>query len=80
MAGSKHDFAKDIYRIYCRLSQDQGEKPFSYVYFYSNLSYLQSLSLAALISTKLGKTYANRVMLTFERKTMERIWQLRFEQ
>ena len=32
-----------------------------------NLSYLQSVGLVALVSTKIGRTYTNRVMLTFDR-------------
>ena len=59
-ATSKSDLAKPIYERYCRYSQAQAEKPFSYVYFYSNLSYLQSVGLVALVSTKVGRTYTNR--------------------
>jgi len=42
------------------------EEPFSYMHFYSNLSYLQSLGLVVLISTKVQRTYANRIQLTFD--------------
>ena len=76
---SKVDFAKDIYRQYCRISGSLRENPFSYVYFYSNLSYLQSLGLVALISTKRDRIYTNRVLLTFEQQILEQIFQLRFE-
>jgi hypothetical protein len=48
------------------------------MYFYSNLSYLQSMGLVALIATKVGRTYANRVMLTFEEPVLEPIYKLRF--
>jgi cell division control protein 6 len=78
-ATNREDFAKAIYRRYCRLSQRRREKPFSYVYFYSNLSYLQSAGLVALVSTKQGRTYANRVLLTFDPATVNEICQLRFE-
>jgi len=73
------DFAKDIYQQYCKIAGSQRENPFSYVYFYSNLSYLQSLGLVALVSTKRGRIYANRVLLTFEQEILEQIFQLRFE-
>ncbi len=77
-ATGRTDLAKDIYQRYCRLSQAQGEKPFSYVYFYSNLSYLQSVGLVALISTKVARAYTNRVLLTFDRSIVESIYRLRF--
>ncbi|MBN2561390.1 MAG: orc1/cdc6 family replication initiation protein [Phycisphaerae bacterium] len=78
-AASRTDFAKDIYRRYCRLSCQQKEKPFSYVYFYSNLSYLQSVGLVALVSTKQGRTYTNRVLLTFDSAAVREICSLRFD-
>ena len=71
-------FAKDVYERYCRFSAQHHEKPFSYVYFYSNLSYLQSAGLVALVSTKVGRTYSNRVLLTFDRKILREICELRF--
>jgi Cdc6-like AAA superfamily ATPase len=76
---SRSAFARDIYKTYCKLSTSNYEKPFSYVYFNSNLSYLQSLGLIALISTKVGRAYAHRVMLTFEKHVLEPIYNLRFE-
>ena len=79
-ASSRSHFAKDIYRRYCRLSQDHQEKPFSYVHFYSTMSYLQSAGLIALIATKVGRTYTKRVMLTFEEEILPQICRLRFEQ
>jgi Cdc6-like AAA superfamily ATPase len=48
---------KDVYQVYRRMSAQFSEEPFSYVHFYSNLSYLQSLGLILLISTKvIGRT------------------------
>jgi cell division control protein 6 len=78
-ATSRTDFAKDIYERYCQYCQSQREKPFSYVYFYSNLSYLQSVGLIALVSAKVAKTYTNRVLLTFDREILEPVCKLRFE-
>lgn len=77
-ATSKSDLAKDIYQRYCRFSQTQQEKPFSYVYFYSNLSYLQSVGLVALMSTKVGRTYTNRVLVTFDVSIVDSLFKLRF--
>ncbi|MBD3392546.1 MAG: hypothetical protein GF410_11055 [Chitinivibrionales bacterium] len=76
---AKTDFARDIYGRYRRFCLDHREKPFSYVYFCSTLSYLQSAGLVALISTKTGRTYTNRVLLTFDRPIVERITRLRFK-
>jgi len=78
IATSKSDFAKQIYQRYCYISSQHSEKPFSYVYFYSNLSCLQSMGLVALIATKVDRTYANRVMLTFDQSVLEQIYKLRF--
>lgn len=71
------EFAKDIYRRYSRISLDHQEKPFSYVYFYSNLSYLQSVGLIALVSAKVGRAYTNRILLGFDRDILDQIWKLR---
>ena len=48
----KSEFAKEIYQRYSTISSRYKEKPFSYVYYYANLSCLQSMGLVALISTK----------------------------
>jgi Cdc6-like AAA superfamily ATPase len=78
-ATGKSDFAKDIYKRYCKYSHDHGAKPFSYVYFYANLSYLQSVGLLALVTTKVDRAYANRVVLTFDKSIAEQICKLRFD-
>ena len=78
-ATNKSDLAKDIYKRYCRFSRDHQIKPFSSVYFYTNLSYLQSVGLLALMTTKVDRSYTNRVMLTFEKSIAEQICGLRFE-
>ena len=54
------------------------EEPFSYVYFYSNLSYLQSIGLILLLSTKVGRTYTNRIQPLFDLEPLEAAWQTRF--
>ena len=75
---SRSDFARDIYKQYCQVSMAQNERPFSYMYFNSNLSYLQSMGLVALISTKVGRTFAHRVVLTFDKLILGPIYKLRF--
>lgn len=76
---TRDQFAKSIYERYCRYCQTQRETPFSYMHFYSSLSYLQSVGLVALVSTKMGRTYTNRVLLNFDASVVEQICRLRFE-
>jgi Cdc6-like AAA superfamily ATPase len=71
-------YVKDIYDSYKTISTAINEDPFSYVHFYSSLSYLQSLGLILLISTKVNRTYANRIQLTFDPAILNTIWQIRF--
>ena len=78
ITSSKSDFAKEIYKRYSMISSRHKEKPFSYVHYYANLSCLQSMGLVALISTKVGMTYANRVIMTFGDGILEPICRLRF--
>jgi len=72
-------YVKDIYQTYRQISTEFNEEPYSYVHFYSNLSYLQSLGLILLISTKVHRTYTNRIKLTFDPSILATIWQTRFE-
>jgi len=72
-------FAKDVYESYRRTSVQVHEEPFSYMHFYSNLSYLQSLGLVVLISTKVHRTYANRIQLTFDPSILTTVWSMRFD-
>lgn len=74
----ENDLAKSVYERYCRYSHTRKEKPFSYMYFYSNLSYLQSVGLVALVSTKIGRSYTNRVIPNFDKTVAEQICKLRF--
>jgi len=71
-------FVKDVYQTYKRISAQFNEEPFSYVHFYSNLSYLQSLGLTLLISTKVDRTYTNRIQLCFDQTILATLWQMRF--
>lgn len=78
VATARDDFAKSIFDRYGRYCQAQGERPFSYMHFYSNLSYLQSVGLVALVSTKVGRAYTNRVLLNVDTPVVEQICRLRF--
>jgi cell division control protein 6 len=71
-------YVKSVYERYRRLSIEAREEPFSYVYFYSNLSYLQSLGLILLVSTKVNRAYTNRIQLLFGPEVFSGIWQARF--
>jgi hypothetical protein len=50
------------------------------MHFYSNLSYLQSVGLVVLVSTKTDRAYTNRVLPTFDTNVAEQIFKLRFEE
>ena len=69
---------KEVYETYRRLSAQHKEEPFSYVYFYSALSYLQSLGLILLISTKIRRTYTNVIQLTFPAEVLDAVCRWRF--
>jgi len=71
-------FVKEVYEAYKRTSARFDETAFSYVHFYSNLSYLQSLGLILLVSTKVNRTYTNRIQLTFDPGVLETVWKTRF--
>jgi len=72
-------YVKDVYQAYRKISVQYKEEPFSYVHFYSNLAYQQSLGLILLVSTKINRTYTNRIQLTFDPSILAAIWQTRFE-
>jgi len=74
--GESH--VKAVYERYRQLSARFQEEPFSYVHFYSNLSYLQSLGLILLVSTKVGRTYTNRIQLLFSPELLQAVWEARF--
>jgi archaeal cell division control protein 6 len=74
---SKEGLVKDVYARYSRLCADKSEKPFCYTYFYNNLSYLQSLGLILLASTKIGRAYTNRINLLFQPALLHGIHQAR---
>ncbi len=70
--------AKGVYETYQQISAQFHEESLSYMAFYSNLSYLQSLGLIVLLSTKVNRTYTNRIQLTFDPGLLDAIVQMRF--
>jgi Cdc6-like AAA superfamily ATPase len=70
--------ARSVFATYCVVSSQVHEEPFSYVHFYSNLSYLQSLGLILLISTKVGRTYTNTIRPLVDPGLFETVWHARF--
>jgi len=77
-AATTEPFVKLIYQNYRQLSLQLREEPFSYVYFYSALSYLQSIGLILMISTKIGRSYTNRIQILFDAEVFRPVWQTRF--
>ena len=69
---------KAVYDQYRRISLQEHEDPYSYVYFYSALAYLQSIGLILLLSTKIGRTYTNRIQVLFDLGLFDAIWSARF--
>ncbi len=65
----------DAYRILCRRYR---EEPFSYVHFCKSLPYLQSLGLVLLTFTKVPRTYAKAMQLTFPPEILDTFWRVRF--
>ena len=72
-------FVKSAFEKYKQLSLKMKEEPFSYVHYYANLSFLQSLGLILLASTKVRRTYTNRIHLNVDYEVLERVWKSRFE-
>lgn len=71
-------FAKKVYMSYTDIARGNSEQPCSYVHFYNQLSYLQSLGLIMMLSTKVNRTYANRITLLCNEKIVHHIYKLRY--
>ena len=76
--GEDQPLVKAVYERYRQMSLKLHEQPYSYVYFYSNLSYLQSVGLILLVSTKVRRSYTNRIQLLFEAPALHSICRYRF--
>ncbi|MBP7937702.1 MAG: orc1/cdc6 family replication initiation protein [Phycisphaerae bacterium] len=77
IAESTEPFVKTVYERYRQITLQHHETPFSYVYFYTSLSYLQSIGLVLLLSTKVGRTYTNQIQLLFAGELLDAILQTR---
>lgn len=71
-------FVKAVYAQYRHLSAQHRLEPCSYVYLYSSLSYLQSIGLIVLTSTKVGRAYTNRIQVLFQLELLDRLCGERF--
>ena len=74
----REKFVKTVYERYRQLTKSQGEDGFSYVYFYNSLSYLQSLGLILLFSTKVNRAYTNTISISFDPAITDTIYRARF--
>lgn len=71
-------FAKKVFAAYSELAKSNGEKYCSYVHFYNQLSYLQSLGLIMMLSTKVNRTYANRISVLCNQDIIREVYKMRF--
>ena len=72
-------FAKKVFAAYVESARLKHEHPCSYVHFYNQLSYLQSLGLVMMLSTKVNKTYANRITILCNEKIIYQVYNIRFQ-
>ncbi|MFC1550920.1 Cdc6/Cdc18 family protein [Candidatus Latescibacterota bacterium] len=72
-------FAKKVYVAYRDISKQNKENSISYVHFYNQLSYMQSLGLIILLTTKVDRTYANRIKLLCNVDVLKELYNLRFQ-
>ena len=75
----KDNFAKKVFTAYHEIAKRIGELPCSYVHFYNQLSYLQSLGLIMLLSTKVNRTYANRISVLCNPEIIREVYIIRFQ-
>jgi len=75
----KDKFAKKVYAAYRDITKQNKENPISYVHFYNQLSYMQSLGLIILLTTKVNRTYANRISLLCNAEVLKELYSLRFQ-
>ena len=69
---------KNAYKRYGDISRTMGEEPYSYVYFYNNLAYLQSVGLVTLLSAKIDRAYTNRIHPLFSQDELSAVLKARF--
>jgi len=72
-------FAKKVYAAYRDITKQNKENPISYVHFYNQLSYMQSLGLIILLTTKVDRSYANRISVLCNIDVLKELYSLRFQ-
>ena len=71
-------FAKKVYAAYLDIARRSNTPSCSYVHFYNQLSYLQSLGIIMMLSTKVNKTYANRITVLCNLEIIRESYKIRF--
>ena len=71
-------FAKKVYAAYAEIARRSNTPSCSYVHFYNQLSYLQSLGIIMMLSTKVNKTYANRITVLCNLEIIRESYKIRF--
>jgi len=74
----KDKFAKKVFTAYTEIARNNNETPCSYVHFHNQLSYLQSLGLILMLSTKVNRTYANRITIICNQEIIKEVYNIRF--
>lgn len=72
-------FARKVFAAYRELARGLGEVDCSYVHFNNQLSYMQSLGLILLLSTKVDRTYASKISILCREDVIGQVYALRFE-
>jgi cell division control protein 6 len=76
--GSEEKLVKAVYEHYKGLCRLFKENPYSYMHFYNNLSYLQSIGLILLIATKVHRAMSNSIELLFDYEILNNVFEGRF--
>jgi Cdc6-like AAA superfamily ATPase len=75
---SKRKLVKPVYEKYKELCEKYKESTFSYMHFYNQLSYLQSIGLVLLVATKVYRGKTNSIELLFEENILNQIFAQKF--
>lgn len=75
---SKQKLVKVVYERYRDLCGKHKENAYSYMHFYNNLSYLQSIGLILLIATKVHRGKSNSIELLFDEGILNQTFSERF--
>ena len=79
IATAKSDLARPIYSQYAEYCRRLSENPFSYMHFYTQLTYLQSVGLVRLVAYKVRRCYTKQIEPLFDRAQADEICRLRFQ-